>query len=60
MENKPLPLICKNCGKTSNNHAWVSRKCENRETYEELIPLDEYIIIQERIREAAGEGSHER
>jgi hypothetical protein len=47
MENKPLPLICKNCGKTSGSHTWVTRKCEGQETYEELIPLDEYIIIQE-------------
>lgn len=57
MENKPLPMICKNCGRTSNSHTWVTRKCEGQETYEELIPLDEYIIIQEnrRAQEATDE-----
>jgi len=56
MNQQPMPMICKNCGRISNNHSWVSRKCPNRETYEELIPLDKYIELQERQREAVPSG----
>jgi predicted Zn-ribbon and HTH transcriptional regulator len=49
MNEQPMPTICKNCGHCSTDHAWVSRKCPNRKTYEELIALDEYIKLKENI-----------
>jgi hypothetical protein len=31
----PVQQLCKNCGKPSGYHTWVTRKCPNGITYEE-------------------------
>ena len=41
-----FPDICENCGCTSTDHAWISRKCKNGRTYEKLIPYKKYYEIE--------------